>query len=113
VVGRNYSGGQRQRLAIARALVKQAPILLLDDATSALDYLTEAHFRQALRQQTWLKNTLIISQRIGTVMHADRVLVLRNGQIAGFDTHEALLRDNPFYQQLVASQLDQDQAGDH
>lgn len=111
--GRNYSGGQRQRLAIARALVKQAPILLLDDAASALDYLTEAHFRQALRQQTWLKNTLIISQRIGTVMHADRVLVLRNGQIAGFDTHEALLRDNPFYQQLVASQLDQDQAGDH
>lgn len=110
--GRNFSGGQRQRIAIARALVKQAPLLLLDDATSALDYLTEAHFRHALAQQPWLQNTLIISQRIGTVMHADRVIVLRNGRIVGFDTHDELLKNNQFYQQLVASQLDQDQAGD-
>lgn len=110
--GRNFSGGQRQRLAIARALVKRAPILLLDDATSALDYLTEAHFREALRQQSWLQGTLIISQRVGTVMHADRVLVLQNGRVVGFDKHEQLLATNHYYQQLVASQLDQDQAGD-
>ncbi|HJE15047.1 MAG TPA: ABC transporter ATP-binding protein/permease [Lapidilactobacillus dextrinicus] len=110
--GRNFSGGQRQRIAIARALVKQAPILLLDDATSALDYLTEAHFREALKQQSWLRGTLIISQRVGTVMHADRVLVLKNGRVVGFDTHEALLKDNYYYQELVASQLDQDEAGE-
>ena len=110
--GRNFSGGQRQRIAIARALVKQAPILLLDDATSALDYLTEAHFREALKQQAWLRGTLIISQRVGTVMHADRVLVLKNGRVVGFDTHEALLKDNHYYQELVASQLDQDEAGE-
>lgn len=110
--GRNFSGGQKQRLTIARALVKQAPFLLLDDATSALDYLTEANFLRDLRQQNWQKNTLLVTQRIGTVAHCDRVLVLRNGQLVGFDTHAALLATNQFYQELVASQLDQDKVGD-
>lgn len=110
--GRNFSGGQRQRIAIARAMVKKAPILLLDDATSALDYLTEAHFREALRRESWLRGTLIISQRVGTVMHADRVLVLKNGRVVGFDTHDVLLKNNHYYQELVASQLDQDRAGE-
>lgn len=109
--GRNFSGGQKQRLTIARALVKQAPLLLLDDATSALDYLTEANFLHELRQQSWKKNTLLVSQRIGTVAHCDRVMVLRNGRLVGFDTHERLLATNQFYQELVASQLDQDKVG--
>ena len=110
--GRNFSGGQRQRLTIARALVKQAPLLLLDDATSALDYLTEAHFLKAVKQASWQKNIFLVTQRIGTVAHCDRVLVLKNGEIVGFDTHDQLLKTNQFYQELVASQLDQDKVGE-
>lgn len=109
--GRNFSGGQRQRLTIARALVKRAPLLLLDDATSALDYLTEAHFLKAVKQAPWQKNIFLVTQRIGTVAHCDRVLVLKNGEIVGFDTHNHLLKNNQFYQELVASQLDQDKVG--
>lgn len=110
--GHNFSGGQQQRLEIARALVKQAPFVLLDDATSALDYLTEAHFLQALQQQSWTTNILLVTQRIGTVEHCDRVLVLKNGTAVGFDTASELLKHNHYYQQLAASQLDQDQAGE-
>lgn len=110
--GHNFSGGQQQRLEIARALVQKSPFVLLDDATSALDYLTEAHFLQALQNQTWTTNIFLVTQRIGTVEHCDRVLVLKNGTAVGFDTASQLLKHNHYYQQLAASQLDQDRAGE-
>ena len=102
--GSNVSGGQKQRLCIARALLKRPKILILDDSTSAVDTATEARIREAF--STTLKETtkLIIAQRIASVQDADRILVLDNGRIDGLGTHEELLKTNAIYQEVYSSQ---------
>ena len=102
--GTNVSGGQKQRLCIARALIKKPKVLILDDSTSAVDTATDAKIRQALREQLPGTTKLIIAQRISSVEDADRVLVLDEGRISGFDTPENLLRTNAIYQEVHSSQ---------
>ena len=106
---KNLSGGQKQRLAMARALVGKTPILLFDDSFSALDYTTEARLRHALAQEMSDRTLLLISQRINTVMEADQILVMDTGRIVGQGTHEELLKTNPVYQEIVASQLNEEE----
>lgn len=103
--GTNVSGGQRQRLSIARALVKDAAINVFDDAFSALDVATDARLRAALAPATRDRATLIVAQRVATIRDADEILVLEHGQIVGRGTHEELLADNATYQEIVESQL--------
>lgn len=103
--GRNLSGGQRQRLTIARALVRRPDILILDDSAAALDYATEAGLRQALRQLPQRPTVLLISQRMASVRHADRIAVLEDGALVGLGTHEALLESCPVYREICASQM--------
>ena len=103
--GRNFSGGQRQRLTIARALVGDPDILILDDSASALDYATDAALRQALAAQAGGMTVFMVSQRVHTVRGCDRILVLDEGRVAGLGTHEALLESCPIYQEICASQL--------
>lgn len=98
--GSNLSGGQRQRLCIARALLKRPRILVLDDSTSACDMRTDALIQQAFREQLPQVTKLIIAQRISTVSHCDRILVLDNGVVTGFDTHERLLATNALYREI-------------
>ena len=98
--GSNLSGGQRQRLCIARALLKRPRILVLDDSTSACDMRTDALIQQAFREQLPQVTKLIIAQRISTVCHCDRILVLDNGVVTGFDTHERLLATNALYREI-------------
>jgi len=102
--GTNLSGGQKQRLAIARALVRRPEIYVFDDSFSALDFATDARLRAALRQETTNATVFIVSQRIGTVMNADRIIVLDNGRVAGIGTHETLLENNEVYREIVQSQ---------
>lgn len=102
--GRNFSGGQRQRLSIARALVKKAEVLILDDSSSALDYATEAKLRTALAALSGRMTLFVISQRASAVMHADKILVLDNGELVGIGTHDSLLRDCAVYREIYASQ---------
>jgi len=102
--GINFSGGQKQRLCIARALVKDAPILIFDDSMSALDAATEANVKRQLLENYAHKTILMIAQKISSIKHYDRILVMDGGKIVGFDTHEALLRNNNVYQEIVASQ---------
>ena len=109
--GKNFSGGQRQRLTIARALVRRPDILILDDSASALDYATDARLRQALRNVEKLTTTFIVSQRASSILHADRILVLDDGEIAGLGTHEELLRNCTVYQEIYYSQYPE-KAGD-
>ena len=104
--GTNVSGGQKQRLLIARALAGKPEILVLDDASSALDYKTDARLRRALREHCpETKATILIAQRISAVMHADRILVLDEGRIIGAGTHEELLDTCPVYREISDSQL--------
>jgi len=104
--GASVSGGQRQRLAIARALTKQAPIQIYDDSFSALDFTTDARLRAALRKHTAGATVIIVAQRVGTIMHADQIIVLDDdGTIAGVGTHDELLRASETYREIVASQL--------
>ncbi len=107
--GTNVSGGQKQRLAIARALVKQPDIYIFDDTFSALDYKTDAALRRALRQQTGQATVLIVAQRIGTIRHADQIIVLDNGRIVGIGTHEELLAGCPVYQEIATSQMTEEE----
>ncbi|MCR5241859.1 MAG: ABC transporter ATP-binding protein/permease, partial [Prevotella sp.] len=102
--GTNVSGGQKQRLCIARALLKKPKILILDDSTSACDTATDANIRQALRQNLPDMTQLVIAQRIQSVRDCDRIIVMDNGVITGFDTHEQLLRTNALYQEIYAIQ---------
>ncbi|MBR3203649.1 MAG: ABC transporter ATP-binding protein [Solobacterium sp.] len=103
--GMSLSGGQRQRIAIARALLKPASILIFDDATSALDVKTEAAFRDALKEARPGVTKLMIAQRISSVMHADRIIVIDEGKVAGIGTHEALMQSCAVYQDIFNSQL--------
>ena len=103
--GGNFSGGQRQRLAIARALVKTADIYVFDDSFSALDFKTDANLRQALKTNMKESITVLVAQRVSTVMNADMILVLDEGKLVGKGTHEELLATNETYQEIVHSQL--------
>ncbi|MGI5895145.1 MAG: ABC transporter ATP-binding protein [Candidatus Merdivicinus sp.] len=103
--GKNFSGGQKQRLTIARALVGKPELLILDDSSSALDFATDAALRKALRQNTEDMTVVLISQRASAVRRADRILVLDNGEMAGLGTHEELLENCPVYREICLSQL--------
>ena len=108
--GTNVSGGQRQRLAIARALVRRPEIYLFDDAFSALDLATDARLRAALKPETRDAAVVVVAQRVATIRDADQILVLEDGRVVGRGTHAELLADNPTYQEIVASQLSPEEA---
>jgi len=107
--GSNLSGGQKQRLSIARALVKNAPIYIFDDSFSALDMKTDAALREALHQAARGSTLLIVAQRVGTILSADQIIVLENGEIVGRGTHHELLRDCEVYREIAQSQLSEDE----
>ena len=102
--GTNVSGGQKQRLCIARALLKKPSILLLDDSSSAVDTATDSKIRAALAKTIPGTTKLIIAQRISSVMDADRIIVMNDGKVDGFDTHENLLKNNEIYRDVYDSQ---------
>lgn len=103
--GKNLSGGQKQRLTIARALVRNPDILILDDSASALDFATDAALRKAIAQQGKKRTVFLVSQRTSSIMHADRIIVLDDGAIAGIGTHEQLLKECAVYQEIYMSQF--------
>jgi ATP-binding cassette subfamily B protein len=107
--GSNVSGGQRQRLAIARALVKRPEIYIFDDSFSALDFRTDARLRAAIDRELGDATVIIVAQRVGTILHADRIVVLEDGDIAGIGTHEALMRTCDTYREIVLSQVTEEE----
>lgn len=107
--GRNFSGGQRQRLCIARALVRRPDILILDDSASALDYATDAALRKAIKEETIGMTTFIVSQRAATVQSADQILVLEDGTMAGIGTHEELIKNCDVYREICLSQFSREE----
>lgn len=107
--GTNVSGGQKQRLSIARALAKKPPIFIFDDSFSALDFKTDAALRRALKQHTGHSTVLIVAQRVSTIMYADQILVLHEGQLVGKGTHRELLHNCPEYYEIAASQMTQEE----
>lgn len=109
--GKNFSGGQRQRLTIARALVRNPEILILDDSASALDYATDAKLRVAIRTLEDKTTTFIVSQRASTIRHADKIIVLDDGEIVGMGTHDELLKDCTVYQEIYYSQYPEQRGG--
>ncbi len=110
--GRNLSGGQRQRLTIARALIRQPEILILDDSASALDYATDAALRSAIGRMENAPTTFIVSQRAASILHADQILVLDDGEVVGHGTHESLLTSCKIYQEIYYSQFRKEGAED-
>ena len=106
-----FSGGQRQRLTIARAVVKKPEILILDDSASALDFATDAALRKAIREMEGETTVFIVSQRAASIQHADRIVVLDDGKIVGKGTHEELLKNCETYQQIARSQLSAKELG--
>ncbi|MEG1849741.1 MAG: ABC transporter ATP-binding protein, partial [Oscillospiraceae bacterium] len=107
--GVNVSGGQKQRLSIARAVVRRPEIYLFDDSFSALDFTTDAKLRAALAKETKNATVLIVAQRVSTVLHADRILVLDSGELAGIGTHRELMESCAVYREIVTSQLSQEE----
>lgn len=107
--GTNVSGGQRQRLSIARAVAKEPQIYIFDDSFSALDYKTDVALRKALNDATSGSTILIVAQRISTVLNADQIIVLDNGEIAGTGTHKELMNSCEVYRQIAASQLSKEE----
>jgi ATP-binding cassette subfamily B multidrug efflux pump len=103
--GNNFSGGQKQRLAIARAVIRKPEIYIFDDSFSALDYQTDAKLRARLKKETTECAVLIVAQRVGTIMHADKIVVLNEGDVVGIGTHRELLDNCPIYYDIAASQL--------
>lgn len=110
--GKNFSGGQRQRLTIARAIIRKPDILILDDSASALDYATDAKLRTALRERKEKATTFIVSQRASTIRNADKIIVLEDGEIAGIGTHEELLKQCKVYQEIYYSQYPKTESKD-
>jgi ATP-binding cassette subfamily B protein len=108
--GTNVSGGQRQRLAIARALVRQPRVYLFDDSFSALDYATDAALRAALTREVADATVVIVAQRVSTIRHADRIVVLEAGRVVGTGSHEELMAGNVTYREIVLSQLTEQEA---
>ena len=108
--GRTFSGGQKQRLTIARALVRKPEILILDDSASALDYATDAKLRRAIRAMEGGPTVFLVSQRAASIRHADKIIVLDDGQVAGIGTHEALLQNCSVYQEIYYSQFPKEAA---
>ena len=108
---KNFSGGQKQRLTIARALVKQPEILIMDDSSSALDYATDAKLRQAIHNMPNRPTVFIVSQRAASIMYADKIIVLDDGTVAGAGTHEELLKDCSVYQEIYYSQFKRTEGG--
>ena len=107
--GTNFSGGQKQRLAIARAIARKPEFLIFDDSFSALDYKTDKTLRQALNDETSQTTKLIVAQRISTIMDADLILVLDQGKVVGQGTHQELLAHNQVYQEIAYSQLSKEE----
>ncbi|HEV8698959.1 MAG TPA: ABC transporter ATP-binding protein, partial [Candidatus Limnocylindrales bacterium] len=108
--GSNVSGGQRQRLAIARAVVKDAPIYIFDDSFSALDFATDARLRAALERELGGATVIIVAQRVGTILNADQIIVMDDGRIVGSGSHRQLLQTNETYREIVYSQLSEAEA---
>lgn len=107
--GSNFSGGQKQRLAIARAVIRRPEIYIFDDSFSALDYQTDAKLRARLKKETTESAVLIVAQRVGTIMHADKIVVLNEGDVVGIGTHRELLENCPIYYDIAASQLSKEE----
>ena len=106
--GSNVSGGQRQRLSIARAIAVEPNVYIFDDSFSALDFKTDAKLRSALAKETKHKTVFIVGQRINTIMNADKIIVLDEGKIVGQGTHQELMKNCQVYQEIAASQLSED-----
>ena len=107
--GTNVSGGQKQRLSIARAIARNPEIYIFDDSFSALDYKTDSVLRKALKEHTKEATSLIVAQRIGTIMNADKIMVLDNGECVGMGTHKELLKTCEVYKQIALSQLSKEE----
>jgi ATP-binding cassette subfamily B protein len=108
--GTNVSGGQRQRLAIARAVVRQPKVFIFDDSFSALDFKTDQQLRAALKHEIQGATVIIVAQRVGTILHADQIVVLDGGNVAGVGTHEELMKTCETYKEIVYSQLSREEA---
>ena len=107
--GTNFSGGQKQRLSIARAIYKDAEILIFDDSFSALDYKTDMLVRKGIKENLKNKTIFIVAQRIGTIRNADKIFVLDGGKIVGEGRHEELLKSCPVYKEIALSQLSKEE----
>ncbi|MBG9988692.1 ABC transporter ATP-binding protein [Aerococcaceae bacterium DSM 111176] len=107
--GTNLSGGQKQRLSIARSIIEDREIYIFDDSFSALDYKTDAKVRAALKEQTQNSSTIIVAQRVGTIMNADQIIVLDQGQISAIGTHKELLKNSDIYYEIASSQLSEEE----
>lgn len=111
--GGNVSGGQKQRLSIARAIAKDPEIFVFDDSFSALDFKTDAKLREALAEKTENKTVIIVAQRISTILNADQIIVLEEGKVVGIGKHEQLMKENETYRQIALSQLSEKELSEY